>query len=300
MGRQVSWAKLLLHNHYSRPKAKPKIELWYGNRRGYHPGNTGVYLEKLLKSEDRAAHETLMGFSDELRRKPGSPSVWSRRDAWLLDYLEKKPRIKRKYFKALYKHGYVHGFNQQTHNWRLSIVDELVVKTIKELHLKPKSFLDVGAAFQPKDLPPAITTSNTRIAFKFNKLRLRYHAIDVVPIERAKQLEFLKKERIFARQVDYVHHPIVGKYSIIRLADVSVHQSKAEFEATLKHLFGALEMNGLLVIYNETSRPAHPGSNYFQLPTYETGIYQKVVERGKPTLKTVHYKLDERTGIRFW
>jgi hypothetical protein len=299
MGRQVSWSKLLLRNHYSRPKAKPKIELWYANRRGYHPGNAGVYLEKLLKSEDRAAHETLVGFSNELRHKPGSPIVWSRRDKWLLDYLEKNPKIKRKYFKALYKHGYAQGFNQQTNNWRLSDVDYLMVKTVKELHLKPKSFLDVGAAFQAKDCPPALTTSNARTAFKFHKFRMRYHAIDVVPIERAKQLELLKKEKIFARQVDYVHQPIIGKYSIIRFANVSMHQGRTEYEATLKHIFDALEMNGLLVIYNETGRPAYPGTN-FQLPTYETGIYQKVVERGKPTLKTIHYKLDERTGMRFW
>jgi hypothetical protein len=218
---------------------------------------------------------------------------------WLRNYLKEHPVVRKKYLAAIYKNAAKESFHGQTWVRRLQDLDFEVLQIIKERKLKPTSFLDVGAAFAPytpeqrgTKAIPAQTTIEAKSFFSRARRPMQFWAVDVVPLSKETQRALLRKG-VLALQQDYRARPLSRKFSIIRLANVSVNQTQKEFSATISNLMQSLEPNGLLVVHNEVSRPLGGFMDTLQVPGFETGIYQKIVTPKGVRLEKISYEKGE-------
>ncbi|VVB75980.1 Uncharacterised protein [uncultured archaeon] len=324
MRARPAWSRMLIKNHVV--KHEPKIRK-RKRRIGYSYGEAGEYLLNLLQKSDPKAKERLVELSKDTNppahipmyrrgvdltksvvftRKIYNPKflAWEKRrhaqrDAWLRSYLEAHPEIRKKYLAEIYRTRTKETFYGQTWVRRLEGLDAQVLQIIRKKKLKPTSFLDVGAAFVPytpeqkgPNAVPAQTTVEAKRFFRKARHNMQFWAVDVAPLDKKIQLELLKRG-VLALQQDYRARPLSRKFSIIRLANVSVNQSPQEFSATISNLVQSLEPNGLLVIHNEVSRPLGGFMEMCQIPGFETGIYQKIVTPKGVRLEKIHYEKKE-------
>ncbi len=179
-------------------------------------------------------------------------------------------------------------YYQGTYPGRLRGLDELALKTVRGLGLRPASFLDVGAAFNPERrllyTPlPAQTTIDSRVFFSSAGMRLRFCAIDIVPIDD-KAHSLLSSVDVEALTLDYNRSALERKFSIIRLANVSVNQTSEEFGGTVRNLFTMMEDEGILIIYNEITRGI---KDHESEEIDELGVYQKAKACDRDTLREI-------------
>ncbi len=174
--------------------------------------------------------------------------------------LLENPKLRRRLFGYLTSSYLSVGAGTQiTFAYRHGDTDQRLHQLLLQLKQHPTSFLDVGAAFEsynyeglPDDLAPL---QESKQFFDEKGIRMKYTAADIVPISREKQHQF-RGQGITALTWDYRERPLyqtrgqVRQFSIIRMANVSRHQTRTEFRKTVQVLLQSLEPNGLLIIKN--------------------------------------------------
>ncbi|MFH1750182.1 MAG: hypothetical protein ABH863_00730 [Candidatus Micrarchaeota archaeon] len=161
--------------------------------------------------------------------------------------------------------------------------DETLRTLFYRLNFQPSSFLEVGAAFHsrsdieprlPDDLAPVYEAKQF---FDEQGFPMKYTAADIVPISKDEQQRHIKRG-VFPITWDYRRRPLyraqgkVKQFSVIRMANVSRHQTREEFRRTLRVLLQSLEPNGILVIKNQGEGLKHA---FYKDEVY----YQKVKHR---------------------
>lgn len=326
MAARVPWLRILTKNHQFRAISK-KPEPENLQKKSWWQIGPADYLMQLIKIKDRKAHGELSRREEEGREisnkfiydEGGHYSeahiVHNQRveallmqhhmkeTLWVENYLKAHPEIRKRFLRKGYTRALMQQrFYGQTEKNRLLHVDSLVSGIIREQGLHPTSFLDIGAAFQPipmrsydKAPEPAQTTIDARNFFKSQGHEMKFYAVDVVPLaedpaeSKQKRGELISKG-VLAFQKDYRTTGFSRKYSIVRLANVSANQSRKEFVETVTRAVEALEPNGLLIVYNETSRALAPGLDMMQVPGRDLGIYQKTVDRGTTHLRQIMHE----------
>ncbi len=221
------------------------------------------------------------------------PRTRKKASEWMIALFRKHPNLYKEFVKREYakRQREKQGPPQTTQQNRLEWVDELVLSLIKQRNLHPNSFLDIGAALQAEDaehggkITPAQTSIDSKKYFERNGLSLKVTALDVVPISKEQQ-RVLLKDGVSAYTQDYISRPPYGTFSIIRMANISIHLTRREFAQAVSNAFKALEPNGLLVIHNRT----HIAGQFDMMPDYvnETTVYQKIKKGNAFALEPIY------------
>lgn len=181
-------------------------------------------------------------------------------DRYTQSLLRRHPDLRAKFkTKMLRKYADLAG-TQITWKGRHTETDKHLFSLVQRLGMSPTSFLEVGAAFDSRMeiepyLPDGIApVKETRELFENEGIRMKYVAADLAPIGKKEQLEYLKGG-ITAISWDYRKRPLalggkIRQFSIIRMANVSRHQTRSEFVETVNVLLKSLEPNGILIIKN--------------------------------------------------
>lgn len=313
MPRYRSWIDRVLKNHpgyrFRNVLAKPKKKVTAPK----FSDNTFDFLVKLIRGRHRAEFVELKKRLDlvEATRPPSSelaflkhsstagseqrsmlfaqhPVAVKEAERYARLLLSRFPDLqKRMLSREVARYDETNG-TQITWSNRHAKMDSRLLRVLSQLKVKPRSFLEAGAAFNSRSngmgmdpLPDWLApTRQTKDFLTMHSLPVRVVAADIVPISKVDQQLYLKSG-ISALQWDYRKRPLYGRtgkpeqFGLIRFTNVSRHQSRGEFRQTLRILFQCLEPNGILLIANDLNR------------SYDEVYYQKKNVRGKWTLVQV-------------
>lgn len=270
MPKYPGWMKPILKSHSTRTwtptreelskRKLPEFVILRGSRYletslKYHLPNE---YKKLIKIEE--AIETYRPKGDII---PGDPVKLSKayraRVILLRKILKEHPALRRRMLSRMVRRYLIDEPGTQiTFEKRHTITDSTLYDLLTRLKLHPTDFLEVGAAFDShgRDLPDDIApVRESREFFGKKGIDMRFTAADIVPIEKPRQRRYLK-EGITALQWDYRKRPLytgtgIKQFDVIRMANVTRHQSRTELIQTIQVLRQSLKPNGVLVIKND-------------------------------------------------
>lgn len=209
---------------------------------------------------------------------------------WMRGFFAEHPDLERKYAKRAGLSD-VEG-SHRSWSWpqRLRKIDQKILRLCKMLRIRPTSFLDVGAGFHPsvtekrwyrtkygsewrvtilspigdyerapfkskiQKSVPAQTTLDSKAFFDAHGVSMKYTAVDIREVDRTIQRDLLKKG-VRALSSDYRRHTIGRTFSIVRVANMSMHTTQAEFVRILSNASEMVEKDGLLVVANYPTPP---------------------------------------------